>query len=204
MTRLAIIAGSTRTHRRCAAVADWTLTHTRRLVPDGVHVDLVDLAEFALPVLDEPASGAWGVYAHDHTRRWSQAIASYDAYVLVTPEYNHGVPGPLKNAIDFLYYEWRDKAVGFVSYGVNGGVRAVEQLRQIGGELGLADVSAQVSLNTYTDFDYTGIDITEPTVTGVFAPDERHLADLGTLLEQVVAWGRALEVLRDADTTAAV
>ncbi|WP_181727320.1 NAD(P)H-dependent oxidoreductase [Streptomyces sp. PT12] len=144
--------------------------------------ELVDPADFDLPVLDEPASGAWGVYAHEHTQRWSEAVASFDGYVFVTPGYNHGVSWPLKN--------------GFVSYGVHGGVRAVEQLRQIAGDLKLADVGAQVALNTYTDFDHTGIGITEPTVTGVFAPDERHAGDLAKVLDQVAVWSRALAPVR--------
>lgn len=196
MTRIAIILGSTRAHRRGQAVADWTLATSQHAAPDGVAVELVDLSDFALPVLDEPAPGAWGIYAHEHTKRWSEAIASFDGYVIVTPEYNHGVPGPLKNALDYLYYEWHHKAVGFVSYGVHGGVRAVEQLRQIAAELKLADVSAQVTLNTFTDFDYTGIDLAEPTATGVFAPDDRHAEDLATLLDEVTAWSRALAPVR--------
>lgn len=200
MTRLAIVTGSTRTHRRGEAVADWVLATARKAAPEGVEVELVDLADFALPVLDEPASAAWGVYAHEHTKRWSEAIAAFDGYVFVTPEYNHGVPGPLKNAIDYLYAEWNHKAVGFVSYGVNGGVRAVEQLRQIAAELKLADVAAQVALNTFTDFDYTGIDITDPTVTGVFAPDGRHVDDLATLLDEVTVWSRALAPVRARTT----
>ncbi|MFD6800554.1 NADPH-dependent FMN reductase [Streptomyces cyaneofuscatus] len=64
--------------------------------------------------LTRPA--AWGIYAHEHARRWSEAIAAFDGYVFVTPEYNHGVPGPLKNAIDYLYSEWHHKAVGFVGW----------------------------------------------------------------------------------------
>jgi NAD(P)H-dependent FMN reductase len=196
MTRLAIITGSTRTHRRAKAVADWVLTTAQQVAPDDVKLDLIDLADFDLPVRDEPASAAWGLYAHEHTKRWSASIAAFDGYVFVTPEYNHGVPGPLKNAIDYLYYEWNHKAVGFVSYGVNGGVRAVEQLRQIVAELKLADVAAQVTLNTFTDFDYTGTDITEPTVTGVFAPDERHVGELAKLLEEVTVWSRALAPVR--------
>ncbi|MDN5725904.1 MAG: NAD(P)H-dependent oxidoreductase [Propionibacteriales bacterium] len=196
MTRIAIIVGSTRTHRRGKAVADWTLESARQAAPQGVDFELVDLDDFALPVLDEPAPSAWGSYAHEHTRRWSAAIASYDGFVFVTAEYNHGVPGPLKNAIDFLYDEWHNKAAGFVSYGVNGGVRAVEQLRQIAGELRLADVGAQVALNTYTDFDYTGIDITEPTVTGRFAPDDRHTDDVAKLVDEVTVWSRALAPIR--------
>ncbi|AOS62244.1 NADPH-dependent FMN reductase [Actinoalloteichus hymeniacidonis] len=196
MTRIAVIVGSTRTHRRGKAVADWTLTTARQHAPAGVELELVDLAEFDLPVLDEPASGAWGVYAHEHTKRWSEAIASFDGYVIVTPEYNHGVPGPLKNALDYLYYEWNHKAVGFVGYGTVGGVRAVEQLRQIVADFKLADVATQVTLNTFTDFDYTGIDITEPTITGVFAPADRHVTDLARLLEEVTVWSCALQPVR--------
>ncbi|MFE7480197.1 NADPH-dependent FMN reductase [Streptomyces sp. NPDC057552] len=196
MTRLAIVTGSTRTHRRGAAVADWVLTTGRKAAPEGVELELVDLADFALPVLDEPAPAAWGIYAHEHTRRWSEAIAAFDGYVFVTPEYNHGVPGPLKNAIDYLYAEWHHKAVGFVGYGVEGGVRAVEQLRQIAAELKLADVGTQVALNTYTDFDYTGVDLGDPAATGVFAPAERHADGLATLLEEVTVWSRALATVR--------
>jgi NAD(P)H-dependent FMN reductase len=196
MTRIAIIAGSTRTHRRGKAVAEWTLTTARDVAPDGVEVELIDLADFDLPVLDEPAPAAWGVYAHQHTKRWSAAITPFDGYVVVTPEYNHGVPGPLKNSIDYLLHEWHNKAIGFVSYGVNGGLRAVEQLRQIAAELRLADVATQVVLNTYTDFDYTGIDVTQPTATGVFTPAERHVEDLTKLMDDVTTWSRALAPVR--------
>ncbi|CAM3626762.1 NADPH-dependent FMN reductase [Occultella aeris] len=196
MTRIAVVAGSTRTHRRGKAVADWALQTARQVAPEGVAVELIDVADFDLPVLDEPAPGAWGIYAHEHTKRWSEAIASYDGYVFVTPEYNHGVPGPLKNAVDYLYTEWNHKAAGFVSYGVNGGVRAVEQLRQVAAELKLADVAAQVALSTYTDFDYTGIDVTDPAATGLFVPDDRHTEDLARLLYDVVVWSRALASVR--------
>ncbi|WP_350347925.1 NAD(P)H-dependent oxidoreductase [Agromyces sp. G08B096] len=202
MIRLAIVLGSTRTHRRGAAVADWALATARRTAPEGVELELVDIADFALPVLDEPAPGAWGIYAHEHTRRWSEAIDSFDGYLFVTPEYNHGVPGPFKNAIDFLFAEWHHKAVGFVSYGVNGGVRAVEQLRQVAAELHLAVVRSQVVLNTYTDFDYRGVDLGDPTATGVFAPDARHADDLARVVDEVATWSRALRPIRTPALTA--
>ncbi|GAA1729840.1 NAD(P)H-dependent oxidoreductase [Isoptericola hypogeus] len=196
MTRIAILTASTRTHRRGKAVADWALETARRVGPADATFEALDLASFGLPVLDEPAPAAWGVVAHDHTRSWSEAVAGFDGYLFVTPEYNHGVPGVLKNAIDYLFYEWNDKAVGFVSYGVNGGVRAVEQLRQTAAELKLADVRTQVVLNTYTDFDYTGMDVTDPTVTGTFLPAERHADDLAQLLQELVTWSRALAPVR--------
>jgi NAD(P)H-dependent FMN reductase len=198
MTRLAIVACSTRTHRRGKAVADWAFACAQQVAPDGVEVELVDLADFDLPVLNEPAPALYGIVTHEHTKRWAEAIASYDGYVFVTPEYNHGVPGPLKNAIDYLFYEWNDKAAGFVSYGVNGGVRAVEQLRQIAAELKLADVRSQVALNTFTDFDYTDQDPADPATTGVFAPAERHVGDLRALLQEVTDWARALAPARSA------
>ena len=198
MTRIAVIVGSTRTHRSGKNVADWTVETARRAAPEGVEVELVDLAKFDLPVLDEPAPALSGVVAHEHTKRWGRTIGSFDGFVFVTPEYNHGVPGPLKNAIDYLWHEWNDKAAGFVSYGADGGVRAVEQLRQIAAELKLADVRAQVALSVFTDFDYSGLDVTDPTVVGAFTPAERHTADLTELLAEVVAWSRALTAVRDA------
>lgn len=204
MTRIAIITGSTRVHRAGGAVAEWAAEVARAVGPDGVDVELLDLAAFGLPVLDEPAPAMSGTFAHEHTQRWAEAIASFDGYVVVTPEYNHGVPGPLKNAIDYLFHEWNDKAIGFVGYGANGGVRAVEQLRQIAGELKLADVRTQVALSIFTDFDYTGLDLEDPTAVGRFVPDERHRGDLATLLDEVVAWSRALRPVRVPASAVAV
>lgn len=196
MTRIAIITGSTRTHRRGQAVAEWVHQHAQRHSPEGVDFDLVDLADFALPVLDEPAPAAWGIYAHAHTRRWAETIRSYDGYVFVLTEYNHGIPGPLKNALDYLYDEWSDKSVGFVSYGLHGGIRAVEQMRTIAAEFKLADVRDQVALSIYEDFDYAGLDMGDPTVTGRLAPRDFHLDDLSATLHGVVAWAEAMASLR--------
>jgi NAD(P)H-dependent FMN reductase len=101
----------------------------------------------------EAADCAADEYHHAHTKRWAAKIASFDAYVFIVPEYNHGIPGALKNAIDFLFAEWNNRAAGFVSYGAAGGVRAVEQLRLVMGELMIADVRSQVALSLYTDFE---------------------------------------------------
>ncbi|GAB4051401.1 hypothetical protein GCM10028775_27960 [Catellatospora paridis] len=105
---------------------------------------------------------------------------------MVTPEYNHSTSGALKNAIDFLYAEWNNKAVGFVSYGSLGGARAVEHLRLIAGELQLADVRSQVALSLFTDFENFS----------VFKPGQFQRDALDTTLDQVVAWSRALAPLR--------
>ena len=106
--------------------------------------------------------------------------------MFVTPEYNHSTSGALKNAIDSLYREWNNKAAGFVSYGGAGGVRAVEHLRLVMGELMVADVRAQVMLSLFTDFEHFS----------TFTPDPRHEAEVHTMLDQVIAWGGALQSVR--------
>jgi NAD(P)H-dependent FMN reductase len=155
-------------------------------------VDVLDLVEYALPLLDEPLPAAWGEYRNAHTDRWAAAIAGYDGFVFVTPEYNHSVPAALKNAIDYVFAEWHDKAAGFVSYGAHsGGTRAVEHLRQILAEVKVATVRTQVALSLFTDFE-----ITDPTQPGICAPAEQHEATLSELLDEVVAWSTALSPLR--------
>ena len=99
------------------------------------HYELVDIKDYDLPLLDEPIPASQGKYSQPHTKRWAEKVASLDAFVFVTPEYNHSTSGALKNAIDFLYAEWNNKAAGFVSYGSVGGARAVEGLRLIMAEI---------------------------------------------------------------------
>jgi NAD(P)H-dependent FMN reductase len=126
-------------------------------------------------------------YTQPHTRAWSAKIAAFDAYVFVTPEYNHGPSGALKNAIDYLYREWNNKAAGFVGYGSAGGTRAVEQLRLVMGELQIADVRAQVMLSLFTDFENYS----------VFKPGPSKEKSVNDMLDQVISWGGALRALRD-------
>lgn len=121
-----------------------------------VELTLIDRYEVALPSLAEPNPPVFGDYTLPHTRAWSAMIDRLDAYVLVSPEYNHSTSAVLKNALDHLYREWRDKAVAFVDYGVDGGVRAVEHLRGITAELGMAGVGPSVALNLFDDFDEGG------------------------------------------------
>lgn len=186
MTRIGIILGSTRPNRNGPQVARWVLdTASRR---DDAEFEPIDLRDHPLPHLDEPVSPMLGPSVHEHTRAWAARIAPFDGFVLVTPEYNHSPPGVLKNALDHLCAQWTDKAVGFVSYGVAGGVRAVEQLRLVCGALGMADVSHQVTISLLTDFEhYT-----------TFTPGEHHTTALNTMLDQLVAWSAALAPLRQA------
>jgi len=184
MTTIAIILGSTRPGRQGETVAHWVLDRARERT--DARFELVDLARHHLPAIDEPVPPARGHYTHEHTKVWAATVARYDGYVIVTPEYNHSMPGPLKNALDRVYPEWNNKAAGFVSYGWNGGVRAAEQLRLVMGSMQIADVTAQVALNLATDFR----DRTE------FAPADYQNTALTTLLDQVVAWSTALAPLR--------
>jgi NAD(P)H-dependent FMN reductase len=130
MPTLMIIIGSTRPGRVGLPVARWFAERARE--HGGFDVELADLAELALPFLDEPKHPRFHDYTHEHTFRWSEMVEAADAFVLVTSEYNHGYPAPLKNAIDFLNQEWHDKPLGFVSYGgVSAGTRAMQQLKQV-------------------------------------------------------------------------
>src|SRR6195952_3640906 len=187
--KIAVILGSTRPGRNGAGVAEWVLG--RAGSREGADYELIDLADFPLPHLDEAMPPSMGRYAGEHTRRWAETIAKYDGFVFVTPEYNHSTSGVLKNAIDYLYREWNNKAMGVVSYGVAGGVRAAEHLRLVAGELQMADVRTNVTLSFFTDFE----NFTE------FTPGAHQAQALDTLLGQVVAWSQALAPLRNIATT---
>jgi len=184
--KVAIIIGSTRPGRNGEAVAKWVYEIAKRRT--DADFDLVDLKDFKLPHLDEPIPPSLRQYSKDHTKAWSEKVNSFDAYVFVTPEYNHSTSGALKNAIDFLYHEWNNKAAGFVSYGSMGGVRAVEHLRLVMAELQVATVRAQVALSLFTDFENFS----------VFKPVAQHAAEVKSMLDQLIAWGGALKTLRAA------
>jgi NAD(P)H-dependent FMN reductase len=191
MTRIGIILGSTRPNRNGEQVATWVYDIAAQRT--DAEFELVDLRDYPLPHLDEPLPPSLGQYQNEHTRQWADKIASFDGFVFVTPEYNHSTSGVLKNAIDYLYAEWNNKAVGFVSYGSVGGARAAEQLRLIVGELQMADVRQQVALSLITEFENFS----------VFKPGDYNLAALTTLLDQVIAWSRALAPLRQPAATTA-
>ncbi len=184
MIKTAIVIGSTRPGRKAEAVARWVYDIAKKR--GDAEFEVVDIKDFNLPLLDEPRSPMMGQYSQPHTKAWAAKIASFDAFVFVTPEYNHSTSGALKNALDFLYREWNNKAAGFVGYGGAGGTRAVEQLRLVMGELMIADVRAQVALSLFADFEnFT-----------VFKPGPRQEASVNAMLDQVIAWGGAMKTLR--------
>src|SRR5436305_10898608 len=185
MLRVAIIIGSTRPNRNGEAVAKWVYEIAQKR--SDAEFELIDIKDFNLPLLDEPVPPSLGQYTKEHTKAWAAKIDSFDAYVFVTPEYNHGTSGALKNAIDFLYKERNTKAAGFVGYGGASGTRAVENLRLVMGELQVADVRAQVGLSLFTDFENFS----------VFKPAPQQGKSVNAMLDQVIAWGGALKALRE-------
>src|SRR5882672_4470052 len=185
MIKIAVIIESTRPGRNGEAVAKCVYEITRKR--SDAEFELVDIKDFNLPLLDEPVPPSLGQYSKPHTKVWAAKIGSFDGYVFVAPEYNHGISGALKNAIDFLFAEWNNKAAGFVSYGGAGGARAVEQLRLVLAELQIATVRNQVLLSMFTDFENFS----------VFKPLARHDKSVNDVFDQVIAWGGAFQALRE-------
>ena len=144
------------------------------------------MQDYNLPLYDEPNPPFMQKYTQEHTKKWSAKIASLDAFIFVTPEYNHSTSGALKNAIDFLMNEWANKAAGFVGYGSALGARAIEHLRLIMAELRVATVRTQVGLSLYTDFENFK----------TFKPGPQHQSNVNALLDEVISWGEAMKAVR--------
>jgi NAD(P)H-dependent FMN reductase len=182
---IAVILGSTRPNRNGKAVADWVMDQTAGR--SGARYTLVDLVDYPLPHLDEPIPPSAGRYVGEHTLAWADTIASFDGFVFVTPEYNHSTSGVLKNAIDYLYAEWNNKAAGFVSYGAVSGARAVEHLRGVMSEVQVAHVRQSVGFSLVHDFENFS----------QFNPNPRAADQLGVMLDQLEAWTAALKGVRE-------
>lgn len=174
--KIGIIVGSVREGRVGLSVGEWAKAIADRR--SDAEFELIDLKSFGVPVFDSATNPmmAKKEYASDAVRAWSAAVDACDAFVFVTPEYNHGVPGGFKNAVDSLGPEWVGKAVAFVSYGADNGVRAVEQWRQIVANFSMVDVRGQLSLNRFAEFGDNG-----------FAPNERREGEFGGVLDQLIA-----------------
>lgn len=144
--KIQVILGSTRQGRFGDKPAKW-IYEKLKAIPE-VEAELLDLRDYPLPFFDEPKSPAssGGVYTLPAGRKWADKIGEADGYIIVTPEYNHGPPAVLKNALDYVYKEWNNKPVGFVSYGTVGGARVVEQLRNIVVELKMVSVRTSVNI----------------------------------------------------------
>jgi NAD(P)H-dependent FMN reductase len=142
---LQVLIASTRPGRIGPAFARWFVARAEQ--HGGFEVEVVDLAEVALPFMDERHHPRLAKYEHEHTKAWSATVSRADAFVFVTPEYNYGYNAVLKNAIDYLHKEWADKPLGFVSYGgVAAGTRSVQQLKQVVTALRMVPVVESVNV----------------------------------------------------------
>ncbi|MDR2294217.1 MAG: NAD(P)H-dependent oxidoreductase [Microbacterium sp.] len=175
--KIGIISGSIRQGRNSAHVTRWVQQHAASLASADVEFEVVPLADYALPLFDGPVLPAMlnREYSDPAVAAWSRKIDEFDGYVFVTPEYNHSVPGALKNAVDSLGPEWQNKTVAFVSYGADGGVRATEHWRQILANFNMIDIRATVALALFQEFGAEG-----------FAPLERRAAKIEKVLGDLV------------------
>ncbi|WP_018024547.1 NADPH-dependent FMN reductase [Corynebacterium ulceribovis] len=185
--KIAIIIGSTRPGNLGTSVGEWV--NSQVADRGDAEFTLLSLADFNLDLLNEPTipGAANGKYDNPKTQAWSDEISQYDGYIFVTPEYNHSVPAAMKNSFDVLGVEWRQKAVAFVGYGANDGVRAVEHWRQITANFSMLAVRNQVALNTFGDF-----------TEGNFTPIERRAGELHTMVDGLVNYAKVSQQLRGA------
>jgi NAD(P)H-dependent FMN reductase len=188
--KIGIILSTTREGRFAAKVADWLL----ELV--AAHKDLafeiVDLRHYPLPFFDERKSPLWEASKNDVARRWTKKIESFDGYLFVTAEYNHGVPAVLKNAIDYVAREFARKPAAYVGYGGVGAARAIEQLRLINIEQQMAPLKAAVHIG--------GADFVDVLLNGKSLADKPHLVpSVNAMLDDLAWWTRALAGARAAE-----
>lgn len=184
--KLQVVICSTRPGRVGPAVARWfngfAAGHGK------FDVSLVDLADFNLPIYDEPKHPATGIYQNDHTKAWSASVADADAYVFVTPEYNYGPPPSFVNALNYVYKEWNYKPCGFVSYGgVSGGLRAVQLEKQLVTTLKMMPMVEGVAVPMVAQL----LD-----VDGNFQSNELIDASARTLLDELLRWAKGLQAMR--------
>ncbi|CAN5637109.1 NADPH-dependent FMN reductase [soil metagenome] len=186
MVKLKIISATTRPGRKGPLVAAW-ITAIAKNHPD-FEVELLDLGEINLPMMDEPLHPRLRKYQHEHTRKWSATIDEADAFVIVTAEYNFGMPAPLKNALDYLFQEWAYKPVGIVSYGgVSGGTRGVQMLKQVLTTLKMVPLTESVTLAFFEQY----IDD-----EGIFNASEASGKAADTMLHELLRWTAALKPMR--------
>jgi NAD(P)H-dependent FMN reductase len=185
MPQLLVVIASTRPGRAGLPIGTWFAEHAE--AHGAFTVQVADLKELALPLMDEPEHPRLGRYAHQHTRDWSAMVAAADAFVFVTPEYNHGFTAPLKNAIDYLHAEWAYKAASFVSYGgVAAGTRALQMLKPVVTVLRMTTTQETVNIPFFQ----------EHLADGVFTPTPPIVAGADAMLTELARVEGALAPLR--------
>ena len=188
--KIAIVTGSTRQGRQSLTVAEWVKSIADQR--EDATYEIVDVADFNLPVWDAPMSPAWGPSEDPVAKAWSDKMAEYDGYVFVVAEYNHSLTGSLKNALDYLYLELNNKAAGFVGYGSAGGARAIEHLRGILSEQQVAHVRAAAGLSLSADFENYS----------VFKPTAGAPGQVKGMLDQLLVWSKAMAAVRAGEFNA--
>lgn len=184
--KLHTVICSTRPGRVGPAVATWFQDFAAR--HGKFDAALVDLAEFNLPVYDEPHHPRLRKYQHEHTKAWSASVDAADAFVFVTPEYNFGPPPSLLNALNYVYSEWNYKPAAFVSYGgVSGGMRAVQAEKLTLTTLKMVPIMETVLIPMVQQHLGEG---------GTFVPNEIHTTSARDLLDELFRWTEALKPLR--------
>ncbi|WKZ30989.1 MAG: NAD(P)H-dependent oxidoreductase [Candidatus Dojkabacteria bacterium] len=192
MPKIKIITGSVRPNRFNDQPSNWIYDiATKR---KDAEYELVNLAEMNLPFLDEPKSPKAREYTKDNTKAWSEKVEASDGFLFVTPEYNHSVSPALKNALDFLYYEWNHKPASFISYGAEaGGARSVEHLRAVCGELKMYDLREQLILPNYWE---------NQNESGEYQFNEKHEEAANRILDELVFWSTEMKSAREKMTVA--
>lgn len=185
MLNIAIIPGTSRPQALNPQIVNWV--EQQLASNDDVRAEVVDFGSFDLPLLDEVIPAGAKMYANDHTKAWGAKLEEFDAFIFVTPEYNHSISGSLKNALDFVATEFNHKVAGIVNYGADKGVRAAEHLRHILANYKLAVVRDQASFSIFTD-----------VADGTFAPTEVSAAPFASMVDDIVAWGEALKSVRES------
>lgn len=192
MLNIKVIVGSTRPGRFSEKVLPWLNAELAKRT--DMQVEILDLKEQELPFFDAAISPAYienADYGNDAVNAWGKKIAEADAYIMISPEYNHGTSAVLKNALDSVYREWNRKAVAFISYGSAGGARAIGQLRQNAVEMQMA--STRGAVNIHAPWLLTNED--GGLKDGAL---DSYTATLNTMLDQLTWWGEALKEARNA------
>lgn len=176
--KIGIISGSVREGRNATQVTEWIYDYALERNDAGVEYELVELADYELPLLGAKVPAGYEDIASAAIKDWSDKMASFDAYIFITPEYNHAVGGALKNAIDYLKAEVANKPAALVGYGSLGGARAHENMRIILAELRVPTVRTTVNFSLIADFENFS----------VFAPNDYHKVNAEGLFTDLLEW----------------
>ena len=171
-----IIVGSIREGRVAIKVAHWILDQIQALKHDHLDVEIVDLKEWDLPLFAGANAPASGIYDQPKQQEWAEKIHHGDAFIFISPEYNHGYSPALKNALDYLYKEWQGKPAAFISYGGSNGSRSIDQIKQVASSLGLIDSNAVLEIR----------DIAKHLETGAFVANVFDEKTLKTIIDKLI------------------